>query len=104
MYLQKKLLVSALIQCHYECACSSWYLGLTKQTKQSLQITQNKIIRNVLNLSPRSHIGAKEFQEINSLPIKYRVFQIIVNLMLWIVNGKCPLTFRKVLQNHPKFQ
>ena len=60
----KKLLVSALIQCHYDYACSSCYLGLTKQTKQRLQITQNKIIKIVLNLSPRSHIGANEFQEL----------------------------------------
>ena len=86
----KKLLVSAQIQCHYDYACSSWYLGLTKQTKQRLQITQNKIIRNVLNLSPRSHIGAKEFQEVNWLPVKYRVFQIIVNHMFRILNGKSP--------------
>ena len=87
----KKLLVSALIQCHYDYACSSWYLGLTKHTKQRLQITQNKIIRNVLNLSPRSHIGATEFQEVNWLPINYRVFQIIVNHMFRILNGKSPI-------------
>ena len=31
----KKLLVSALIQCHYDYACSSWYLGLTKPSKQN---------------------------------------------------------------------
>ena len=89
----KKLLVSALIQCHYDYACSSWYLGLTKHTKQRLQITQNKIILllNVLNLSPRSHIGATEFQEVNWLPINYRVFQIIVNHMFRTLNGKSPI-------------
>ena len=88
----KKLLVSALnIQCHYDYACSSWYLGLTKQTKQRLQITQNKIIRNVLNLSPRSHIGANEFQEVKWLPINYRVFQIIINHMFRILNAKSPI-------------
>ena len=86
----KKLLVSALIQCHYDYACSSWYLALTKQTKQRLQITQNKVIRNVLNLSPRSHIGAEEFQKVNWLPINYRVFHIIVNHMFRILNGKSP--------------
>ena len=90
----KKLLVSALIQCHYDYACSSWYLGLTKHTKQRLQITQNKIIRNVLNLSPRSHIGANEFQEVNWLPINCRVFQIIVNHMFRILNGKSPIYLR----------
>ena len=38
----KNLLVSALIQCHYDYAGSSWYLGLTKHTKQRLQITQKQ--------------------------------------------------------------
>ena len=55
------------------------------------QITRNKIIRNVLNLSTRSHIGANEFQEVNWLPINYRVFQIIVNHMFRILNGKSPI-------------
>ena len=87
----KKFLVSALIQCHYDYACSSWYLGLTKQTKQRLKLTQNKTIWHVLNLSPWSHIGADEFQEVNWLPINYRVFQIIVYHMFRILNGKSPI-------------
>ena len=93
----KKLLVSALIQCHYDYACSSWCLGLTKQTKQRLQINQNKIIKNVLNLSPRTHIGANEFQEVNWLPINYRVFQIIVNRMFRILNDKSPIYLQEVI-------
>ena len=101
-YVYKKLLVSALIHCHYDCACSSWNLGFTKQRTQRLHITQNKIIRNVLNLSPRSHIGAKEFQEINWLPVKYRVFQIIVNHMFRILNGKCPTYLQEVITKSSK--
>ena len=53
----------------------------------------NKVspIVGVTTISPRSHIGATEFQEVNWLPINYRVFQIIVNHMLRILNGKSPI-------------
>lgn len=50
----KKLLVSAMIQCHYDYGCSIWYTPLSKQTKSKLQTTQNKIIRDTLGLPPRS--------------------------------------------------
>ena len=86
----KKLLVSALIQCHYDYGCSIWYTALTKQTKNMLQTTQNKIVRNVLNLPPRSHVGASEFSRINWLPVNLRVSQIMTNHMFRILNGKSP--------------
>lgn len=86
----KKLLVSALIQCHYDYGCSIWYTPLSKQTKCKLQTTQNKIIRNVLCLPPRSHIGASEFHKINWLPVNLRVSQIMLNHMFRILNGKSP--------------
>ncbi len=83
----KKLLVSALIQCHYDYACCTWYPALAKQTKQKIQVTQNKIIRNVLNLTPRSHIGATEFQEVNWLPTKFRVYHLMCNHIFRILKG-----------------
>ena len=47
----KKLLVSALIQCRFDYASSCWYSGLTKYFKSKIQITQNKVIRYLLNLT-----------------------------------------------------
>ena len=32
----KKLLVSALIQCQFDYACTSWYCGLTKRSQSRL--------------------------------------------------------------------
>ena len=58
----KRLLSSALIQCHTDYACSSWYYGLQKSLMHKLQILQNKTIRFVLDLTPHSHIGYKLFQ------------------------------------------
>ena len=34
----KQLLVSALIQCHFDYGCSSWYCGLSKMAKSRLQV------------------------------------------------------------------
>jgi hypothetical protein len=86
----KKLLVSALIQCHYDYACSTWYSGLSAKTTHRLQTAQNKIIRYVLGLNPRSHLGYEEFRKVGWLPVKYRVDQIKLNHMHKIVGGNCP--------------
>jgi hypothetical protein len=65
----KKLLVMALIQCHLDYACCFWFLGVTKYLKDKLQVTQNKLIRFVLNLGYRSHIDNAHFKILNWLPV-----------------------------------
>ena len=72
----KKLLVSALIQCHFDYSCSFWYSNLSSKIKSKLQTTQNRMIRFVLGLDPRSHIGHDQFIKINWLPVEQRVNQI----------------------------
>ena len=76
----KKLLVMSLIQCHFDYACSFWYPGLTQfLCKKKLQITQNKAIRFVLNLDPRSPLGPDVFRSLGWLPVSKRVDQMILN-------------------------
>ena len=60
----KKLLFMSLIQYHFDYACFFWYMGISKLLKNRLQVTQNKIIRFVLKMDPRSHVGANEFKSI----------------------------------------
>ena len=79
--------MSALIQCQFDYACSSWYYGLTKKSKSRLQVAQNKVIRFMLNLPPRAHIGAEQFQMVGMLPVEYRVEQLQVNHMFNIQHG-----------------
>ena len=86
----KKLLTSALIQCHFDYASSSWYSGLTKKYKARLQCTQNKVIRFLLNAPARTHIGANEFRKVGMLPVELRVKQLKLNLVHNIINGKAP--------------
>lgn len=86
----KKLLVMSLIQCHFDYACSFWYPGLSKLLRNRLQVTQNKLIRFVLKLDPRSHIGSDEFKALGWLPVSKRVDQIILNHVFRIKSGTSP--------------
>ena len=45
----------------------------SQRLKQKLQITQNKMVRFILNLSPRSHVGHAELASLNYLNIENRV-------------------------------
>ena len=75
----KMLLTSALVQCHFDYGCSMWYTGTTCLLKKKLQITQNKVIRFILGLPSRSHIGPVEFSGANMLPVPLRVDQLKLN-------------------------
>ena len=75
----KKLLLISLIQCHIDFACSFWYLGLSMVLKDKLQVTQNEIIRFVLNVDSRAHVGSEVFQSLGWLSVSKRVDQIIFN-------------------------
>ena len=76
-------------------ACASWYHGLQKNLKHKLQILQNKTIRFVLDLTPRSHIGYSEFNRVNWLPIRFRVQQIVSTNMHRLIHGNAPLYLRE---------
>jgi hypothetical protein len=64
----KKILVSAIIQSHYDYARTSRYSGTTKRSKSRLQCAQNKLIRFILKAPVRKHIGAEEFKMVGMLP------------------------------------
>ena len=86
----RKFLSSALIQCHFDYCCSSWYSSTSKTLKNKLQVMQNKMIRFILNLDNRSHIGILEQEKVNMLPVASRVKQLKLNHVLNIRNNHCP--------------
>ena len=86
----RKILASALIQCHFDYAVSAWYPGLSKCLKQKLQVAQNKIVRFILNMGPRSHIGQTELTKVGLLNTSDRANQIILNHMHNIANSTAP--------------
>ena len=68
-----------------------------KTAKNRLQVTQNKIIRFVLKIDPRSHVGANEFKSIGWLPVSRRVDQIISNHVFKIIPGSWPSIWLNIL-------
>ena len=75
----KGMLASALVQCHFDYACSMWFSCVSSTSRKRLQIIQNKLIRFILGISTRSHIGYREFSSGNMLPVEYRVTQLKLN-------------------------
>ena len=73
----RRMLCNALIQPHFDYACSAWYSNLNKNSTKKLQIAQNKCIRFCLGLDNRSHIGVNEFKTINWLPVQNRYEQCV---------------------------
>ena len=80
----------SLIRCRFDYACSFWYLGLSQLLRNRLQVIQNKMIRFVLKLDPRSHIGSDEFKSLGWLQVSKRVDQIILNHIFRIKSGTSP--------------
>ena len=75
----RKTLSMALIQCHFDYHCSSWYEGVCKSLRNKLQVMQNKTVRFVKKLGPRNIINYTVFSEVGILNIENRVQQLRLN-------------------------
>ena len=84
------MIVLAKVQCHYDYACAMWFSRIPISAKKMLQIVQNKVIRFVLGIPSRTHLGSSEFSRVNILPLKYRADQIQLNHMFNNVHGSAP--------------
>ena len=78
----KRLPCNALIQPHFDYACSAWYPNLTKKLKHIIQTTQSKCIRYCLQLDKLKHISHEEFERLNWLPVTFR-FKQYVNAIIY---------------------
>ena len=86
----RQLLCSALIQCHFDYCSTSWYAGLGKGLKKKLQITQNKVVRFILQMGPRSRIDPDILSGLNMLDVENRVKQLRLGHVHKVFYGKCP--------------
>ena len=86
----RRLLLNALIQPHFDYACTSWYPMLNKRLSKKIQSAQNKCIRFYLDLKNTAHVGATEFKAINWLPTKNRIDQHICVNILKFFKGTAP--------------
>ena len=85
----RRLLCNALIQPHFDYACSAWYPNLSKKLKHRIQTTQ-KCMRFCLRLDKLKHISNEEFEHLNWLPVTYRFKQCVISIVFKYFNEQCP--------------
>ena len=83
-------LATALIQCYFDYASSSWYSSLTKTLQKKLQVMQNKVVRFVLDLGPRSRISCDQLDVVNMLNVSDRTSQLRLNHVFNVIHGCAP--------------
>ena len=95
---------NAIIQPHFDYACSACYSNLNKNLKRKLLRTlQNKCIPFYLNLNNRAHIGLDEFEKTNWLSINDLFEQCITSTTFKFFNSKYPAYMNVFKQaGHPK--
>ena len=98
----RRMLCNAIIQPHFDYACSAWYPNLNEKLKKKIQIAQNKCIRFCLKLDKRHHISSKEFESINWLPVNKRVHQCINPITFKFVNNACLHYLNEVYEYAPQ--
>ena len=93
---------NAIIQPHFDYACSAWYPNLTQKLKKKLQVMQNKCIRFCLQLDKMSTISHKEFKDLNWLPAFNRFEQCVVSILFKFINGNWPHYLNEVFEFVPE--
>ena len=71
----RRLLCNALIQPHFDNACTAWYPNICKKLKNKIQTTLNKCDRFCPNLDKMAHISLNEFKKLNWPAISDRINQ-----------------------------
>ena len=96
------MLCNAIIQPHFDYACSDWYPNITKKFKNKIQTSQNKCIQFSLQLDKMIHISHKEFETLNWLPVTERFNQFINSIVFKYVINQCPNYLNEVFQTAPE--
>jgi len=86
----RKNLCSALLQCHIDYCCNAWFTDISAKARGKLQITQNKIVRFILSLSPREHVDQEVRNSVKMLSTQDLVKQLRINHVFNIFNGTAP--------------
>ena len=96
------LLCNAVIQPHFDYACSAWSPNLSKKLKNRVQTSQNKCIRFCPQFGKMTRIFQKEFETINRFPIKERFNQCINCTAFKYFDNQCPHYLNEVFMKAPK--
>ena len=96
----RQLLRNALIQPHFDYACTAWYPNLNKKLKKKIQNIQNKCVRFCLNFGKMAHISQNEFEKLNWLPISDKTNQCVLSTTFKFFNEISPSHLNEVFQWH----
>ena len=96
------LLCNAIIQPHFDYACSALCPNLTQKQKKKIQVMQDKCIRFCLQLDKMSTISHKEFKDLNWLPVINRFEQWVISIVFKSINGSCPYNLNEVSEFAPQ--
>ena len=92
---------NAIIQPHFDYACSAWYPNLTQKLKKKLQVTQNKCI-HFCQLDKISIVSHKEIKDLNWLPVINRFEQCVISIVFKFINSNCLYYLNEVFQFAPE--
>ena len=92
---------NALIQQHFDYACSAWYHILTEEAKKKIQITEDKCIRFSQKLDKMHHMSEEGFRSINWLPTSKRVNQCVNTITFEFVNNTCLYYLKEKIEFTP---
>ena len=70
--------------------CSLRFSSPSTKLKNKLQVMQNKMVRFILKLGPRSHLGDEELKRAGMLKVEDRVKQLKLNHVFKIFNEVAP--------------
>ena len=89
-------LCNALIQSHFDYACSAWHPNLNKKFKSKFQAVQNTCIRSCTQLDNRNHIGMNNFEKNNWLPVSERFNRYLCSNTFKFFKEACALYFHNI--------
>ena len=69
----RKVLCMSLVQPCIDFCILSWYVSLSGELRERLDVLQRKMVRYVYGWGPRSHVGSATFRELGWLKISDRV-------------------------------
>ena len=89
----RRMLFNALIQSHFDYACSAWYQNLTEKKRKWKLLIQYKLYKQ---------ISLTEFSSIYWLPTSERVHQYESAVTFKFVNSNCPFYLNEILEFTPR--
>ena len=99
-----EILAGALVQGHFDYACTSWFTNLPKILKNKLQTSQNKLARLILKLQPLTRLTPAHFSSLKWLKVEDRVNYIQLCMVHRIIKYEVPKylcnCFSRILNTH----